>query len=1120
MCTVHNNDEVVYAHIAGPVFAKQDVVEGRGYKSGLRGDANTGHCLASSHTARPPLFSTVASHPSGEEFINRSLLDSVDAQADAEPISSSDSEATGTSGNAFGSLPSSSSMSIGSPSVPYHISMQSQQPPRPDSPSSNMTIPNNLKSASHPLDPYSSAAQSNNISHSMYNSMNNLHIPPDYNPLTSAEPDALNLQAKLNGFGPGPFNSRSSVSFNPFPPRNRPSNVPFRDTSAAFNTVAYQQSGDMFAQSQQAQASAFGFDTMSLSGRAHDFATVGAQSPSSLGANGTTHNKMSFSMDGFRPGLESLLQSQQMNQQTSLSGSLPLQQQGSQQPFQGPYGNGALPSHTQFGPTLPTSTAGTGAAAGQGGALTGGPGMNHVNGAAQNHQQEEISTIFVVGFPEDMQEREFQNMFTFSAGFEAATLKIPNKEFTAYGTGTNGPSGPNARMQYPGSNDPYNLVTMNQGGVVVDGGRDGQTTSWPAAADDSHFIPSNLPVQPPRKQIIGFAKFRSRQEALEARDILQGRRVDIERGAVLKAEMAKKNLHTKRGPGVPPESAGYSGLNGPPGLGANTAVGNTEALAQRDRELGALGAMGITGLGQRRERLGDRRVEDERERRRSDMGPVGSLGAMGTRGARERAEEDERERERKRKEHLRLRDNSDAFEAFHSVPQQMARQSVNSLLSAENGMMPNGSGSSLPSPPAMSSVPSQGDGINGLNNGPWTSLRDVGASAALRKMSAPVFSTTTLPARPSSPPQYSPPAMFDYPAVQNGNAGPGNHGAPFSPQSNSSSLPGHPSLPTRPRPSSPGTEQPLQQPGGAIAGEAVPSSQPLSSASSVSSSQNGHDEELSHSVAALAVNTDSGMTSPQLPSPASGASSGRNPGDQNPPINTLYVGNLPTSTAGGLPLNHLEDRLRELFSKRPGYRKLCFRQKSNGPMCFVEFEDVHYATRALQDLYGNTLSGLVKGGGIRLSYSKNPLGVRTPTSAGGTNGSSMQQQQSFAASFSEAFAAHRQAESEGARPRRDTSTMTSPTASYHYTTSPPPPRFVSPPPSGPFSALTSPNGTFPRANSQGFGMAPGSTNMFSPFGISPTHSTIPDQSNADGNPDSLSHNITPTTPNLEPSRAG
>ncbi len=50
-----------------------------------------------------------------------------------------------------------------------------------------------------------------------------------------------------------------------------------------------------------------------------------------------------------------------------------------------------------------------------------------------------------------------------------------------------------------------------------------------------------------RRQTIGFARFRSRAEALVARDILQGRKIDIFPGSVLKAEMAKKNLHTKRG---------------------------------------------------------------------------------------------------------------------------------------------------------------------------------------------------------------------------------------------------------------------------------------------------------------------------------------------------------------------------------------------------------------------------------------------------------------------------------------------------------------------------------------------------------------------------------------------
>lgn len=93
-----------------------------------------------------------------------------------------------------------------------------------------------------------------------------------------------------------------------------------------------------------------------------------------------------------------------------------------------------------------------------------------------------------------------------------------------------------------------------------------------------------------------------------------------------------------------------------------------------------------------------------------------------------------------------------------------------------------------------------------------------------------------------------------------------------------------------------------------------------------------------------------------------------NPADQNPPCNTLYVGNLPVDTS--------EDELKAMFSKQRGYKRLCFRTKHNGPMCFVEFEDITFATKALNELYGQPLHNSVKGG-IRLSFSKNPLGVRT-----------------------------------------------------------------------------------------------------------------------------------------------
>ncbi|KAL7926717.1 hypothetical protein ACQKWADRAFT_328381 [Trichoderma austrokoningii] len=100
-----------------------------------------------------------------------------------------------------------------------------------------------------------------------------------------------------------------------------------------------------------------------------------------------------------------------------------------------------------------------------------------------------------------------------------------------------------------------------------------------------------------------------------------------------------------------------------------------------------------------------------------------------------------------------------------------------------------------------------------------------------------------------------------------------------------------------------------------------------------------------------------------------------NPADQNPPCNTLYVGNLPVDTS--------EEELKAMFSKQRGYKRLCFRTKANGPMCFVEFEDISMATRALNEMYGAMLHNSTKGG-IRLSFSKNPLGVRSgqPTSQG------------------------------------------------------------------------------------------------------------------------------------------
>lgn len=91
------------------------------------------------------------------------------------------------------------------------------------------------------------------------------------------------------------------------------------------------------------------------------------------------------------------------------------------------------------------------------------------------------------------------------------------------------------------------------------------------------------------------------------------------------------------------------------------------------------------------------------------------------------------------------------------------------------------------------------------------------------------------------------------------------------------------------------------------------------------------------------------------------------PADQNPPCNTLYVGNLPIDAS--------EDELKAVFTKQTGYKRLTFRTKQNIPMCFVEFENVLYATKALNELHGHSLRNSSKNG-LQLSFSKNPLGVR------------------------------------------------------------------------------------------------------------------------------------------------
>ncbi|KAF9950636.1 hypothetical protein BGZ70_001286 [Mortierella alpina] len=467
---------------------------------------------------------------------------------------------------------------------------------------------------------------------------------------------------------------------------------------------------------------------------------------------------------------------------------------------------------------------------------------NNSNGGAA--ASEEISTIFVVGFPDDMQEREFQNMFVFTPGFEAATLKIPNKD-----------------------QQEDDAMTLGVNGIN------------------------------PRKQIIGFAKFRTHQEALQAKDVLSGRRVDAEKGSLLKAEMAKKNLHTRRGlsnelvatPGVNPVA-----VMPPAPIGINSnGVHNGSSNSKLPHPL---------------------------QHRNSLAG-------------------------------------SAAYDAFHSVPCTPVLPS--DLLSPKD-------------------YPSSYDfyaDVYAPNTGSSLSFAESfgGRHPSSLQQSQPDLSSSFLGRQSAFDMNRVDPLSMG--SLSNNGGLAGSIAGSF-PNSIAGSF-------NNSRPIGYGSSQRFQKSfadldndTSAMTSSYLSKSIPAHTERGFNNALFGNDDLSNNRFQGLPLNTASAtaLSSPSVPSPGIASPGFRvpvNPGDQNPPCNTLYVGNLPMNTS--------EDELRILFSRCVGYRRLCFRTKSNGPMCFVEFENVECATQALNDLYGNPLSNSVKGG-IRLSFSKNPLGVRNSTS--------------------------------------------------------------------------------------------------------------------------------------------
>ncbi|MCO5554400.1 hypothetical protein L7F22_007930 [Adiantum nelumboides] len=85
----------------------------------------------------------------------------------------------------------------------------------------------------------------------------------------------------------------------------------------------------------------------------------------------------------------------------------------------------------------------------------------------------------------------------------------------------------------------------------------------------------------------------------------------------------------------------------------------------------------------------------------------------------------------------------------------------------------------------------------------------------------------------------------------------------------------------------------------------------------------------------------------------------------NPPCNTLFVGNLGESTS--------EAELRGIFSGQPGFRQMKVLRQGRSTVCFIEFADVNSAIAVHNNLQGAIVTSSDRGG-MRLQYSKNPFG--------------------------------------------------------------------------------------------------------------------------------------------------
>ncbi|CAI5469088.1 unnamed protein product [Closterium sp. Yama58-4] len=98
----------------------------------------------------------------------------------------------------------------------------------------------------------------------------------------------------------------------------------------------------------------------------------------------------------------------------------------------------------------------------------------------------------------------------------------------------------------------------------------------------------------------------------------------------------------------------------------------------------------------------------------------------------------------------------------------------------------------------------------------------------------------------------------------------------------------------------------------------------------------------------------------------------------NPPCNTLYIGNLSPFVN--------ETEILSVFGTQPGYVQMKLtRQGVTNTCCFVQYSDIASASAVHAALQGTSLASSDRGP-IRIQFSKNPLGVKGPGFGGGMGG--------------------------------------------------------------------------------------------------------------------------------------